>query len=90
MAMPLRYGLLALMALLAGACANQSPTPVAQAADKAVVLERITGSRTARNVEVRGNQAMTASPVVIIDREDIERSGETNLGDVLRKQPYTR
>ena len=75
------------VALLLPACASQ-PTVVASKADEPLVLERVTGSRTAKDVPVAGREAMSASPVHIITREDIERSGRSTLADVLRDQPY--
>lgn len=79
--------LLCAVALLLPACASQT-SAVASTADGPLVLERVTGSRTAKNVPVAGREALSASPVHVITREDIDRSGHSTLADVLRDQPY--
>ena len=66
---------------------SQAPLQT-QARAEPQVLERVTGSRTAKNVPLAGNQAKSASPVTIIDREEIDRMGATNLNEVMARQPY--
>ncbi|MBI2380880.1 MAG: hypothetical protein HYV16_09010 [Gammaproteobacteria bacterium] len=74
------------LSMVLAACA-QAPIQT-QARAEPQVLERVTGSRTAKNVPLVGKQAKTASPVTIIDREEIDRLGVTSLREVLARQPY--
>lgn len=63
-------------ALLAGA--GVATTTPAHAQDPSIQEIVVTGSR------IRRVNDETASPVQIVDRADIERTGATNIGDVIR------
>jgi len=84
---------------VAVACANSSiagpkpdtltPKPKLSKAAKAKAPKReaiaLTGSNIKHDVARRGRIALTASPLVIIGREQIERSGATTVAGVLRR-----
>ena len=48
----------------------------------------VTGSRIPREVKGSGNIRATTSPVYIIDREEIERSGAMTTTALLRRLPF--
>lgn len=70
-------------ALATGAVATMALSGQAFAQDDTVELERVetTGSRLSQ-VDIEG-----AQPVTVIDRDDIERIGLNDLGDVIRQLP---
>jgi len=70
-------------ALLAGATVSAFSAPATFAAEEEVEEERITitGSRIKR-VDVEG-----ANPVTVVSREDILRTGVTNVGELLQRLP---
>lgn len=63
-----------------GQCDNVLAGTRTASASEGVIT--VTGSRIARNPEVAG-----ANPVVTIDAESIQRSGETNLTEILKDTP---
>ena len=70
-------------ALATGAVASMALSGQAFAQDEPVELERVetTGSRLSQ-VDIEG-----AQPVTVLDRDDIERIGLNDLGDVIRQLP---
>jgi iron complex outermembrane receptor protein len=78
----MRIGLLMLLALAAGAAASQ--TPPASAASAPTQLDKVTVSSSPSASSRR--RSSTASKIVI-DRDELARYGDTQLGDVLRRLP---
>ncbi len=70
-------------ALMTGAIMAGNSVMAAEEGEEKVELERVvtTGSH------IRSTDLETAAPVFSIDREDIARSGLTNVGDLLRQIP---
>lgn len=60
------------------ACVGVTSAPVAFAQDPSIQEIIVTGSR------IRRVDDETASPVQVVDRKDIERTGATNIADVIR------
>jgi iron complex outermembrane recepter protein len=62
---------------------DEAPAPAAPARRDATELDTIevTGSR------IRRTDYETAQPVVVVTRADIERTGLTNIGDILQRLP---
>lgn len=77
-----RLHLLALACLALGAQAQTAPTPPTVPANK---LDRVEVTGTM----IKRTDAETPTPVSIIKREDIERSGATSLDELLRMDPST-
>ena len=48
----------------------------------------ITGSNIPQDVKRVGRTTDAISPVLIIDQQDIQRSGATTVGDVLKRVPF--
>jgi outer membrane cobalamin receptor len=48
----------------------------------------VTGSNIPQDVKRVGRTTDSISPVLVIDRQDIQRSGATTVGDVLRRLPF--
>jgi iron complex outermembrane recepter protein len=67
--------------LLAGQAMAQTPTPIPAPAPQKVEKIEVTGSN------IKRVDAETASPVQVITREDIEKSGKQTIGEVLRSIP---
>lgn len=65
----------------------------AKAPSKAAVITPkvvVTGTRIPRQVKGAGNIRETTSPVYIVDRKEIERTGAMTVADVLRRLPFAR
>ena len=86
------------LCLLAGTVLDGDETGAKKAPKKATAVKPekkaeekvvITGSLIPQKVK-RGRVPATASPVVIIDQKDIERSGATTVAQALRKQGLGR
>jgi len=86
------------LCLLAGSTPGGDETGAKTAPKKAAAVKPekkaeekvvITGSLIPQKVK-RGRIPATASPVVIIDQKDIERSGATTVAQALRKQGLGR
>ena len=99
-AVPLRFvaSLCAGLCLLAGTVLGGDETGAKKAPIKTAAVKPekkaeekvvITGSLIPQKVK-RGRIPATASPVVIIDQKDIERSGATTVAQALRKQGLGR
>lgn len=71
------------LALTAGVAASVMNAPAFAEEDEAARLERVevTGSR------IKRTDIETAQPVARIEREDIERTGLTSIGDLLQELP---
>lgn len=80
--------LIALVFLMAGCASGSSPFAHQEAASQPMVLDQITGSRVERNVVVVGNEAHGIAPVHIITKDDLRKSGKTNVADALDEYPY--
>ena len=48
----------------------------------------VTGSNIPQDVKRVGRTTDAISPVLIIDQQDIQRSGATTVGDVLKRVPF--
>ena len=66
------------------AVAKAKPKPSSKTDQRQVV----TGSQLPVKIERYGRTADTISPVYILDREDLERSGAASVGEVLRRLPF--
>ncbi|SRR6266536_1067668 len=92
--------LLAGLCLTIGSLSAGDPGAVKKETTKAVKPEQKKKSAPAETTVITGSLIpqkvtptripITSSPVVIISRADIERSGETSLAGVLRKQALGR
>lgn len=69
----------AMVAVPVFAQGSDEPVQIADASDDVIL---VTGSRIAANPQVS-----SANPIVIVDAETIQRSGETNLTDLLAQTP---
>lgn len=82
-------GILTILAafLVAGcAAAPKAPEAAAEPAAKA----RFTGSRIPQAVDENARYPATASPLFVMTRKDIDRTGEVETGEVLRRLPLFR
>jgi outer membrane cobalamin receptor len=50
--------------------------------------ETVTGSHIPREVQRIGRTTDSIAPVYVLDRTDIDRSGATSVGAVLRRVPF--
>lgn len=50
----------------------------------------VTGSNIKKKLRRTGRLVDTASPVVVIDRDDLDQSGASTVGEVLRRFPFIR
>jgi outer membrane cobalamin receptor len=50
----------------------------------------VTGTRIPRQIKETGHIRETTSPVYIVDRKEIERTGAMTVADVLRRLPFAR
>lgn len=64
----------------------KAPPPSTQTAKKVTV----TGSRIPREVKPAGHVKESFSPVYIVDRKEIERSGAMTTVELLRRLPFVR
>ncbi|HXI83031.1 MAG TPA: hypothetical protein VNL17_02955 [Verrucomicrobiae bacterium] len=48
----------------------------------------VTGSNIPQDVKKIGRTTDSISPVLVIDQQDIQRSGATTVGDVLKRLPF--
>jgi outer membrane cobalamin receptor len=48
----------------------------------------VTGSNIPQDVKRVGRTTDAISPVLVIDQQDIQRSGATTVGDVLKRLPF--
>ena len=81
--MKFRYSPVALAVFAALGSAGLSPVAAQQAQPQAQSLERVTITGT----NIRRTDQETVSPVEIITREQIERSGQPTIADVIRTIP---
>lgn len=74
---------------------DKAPAKVAKAkapAKTPVTMPKsvVTGTRIPREVKGAGHIRETTSPVYIVDRMEIERTGAMTVADVLRRLPFAR
>lgn len=73
------------------ATAKKAPAPAVAAKSEmkaeAATKVTLTGSRIPRSVRQRGAITDTASPVIVITRQELDRSGAMTLADALRRLP---
>jgi outer membrane receptor for Fe3+-dicitrate len=65
---------------------EKNATKQSSATNKVVV----TGSHIPRKIKHYGNLSETSSPVYVVDRKEIERSGASTITELLTKLPYAR
>lgn len=83
----IRILLLAAIAAVMG-CATTGHLP--PASDKADERVAMTGSRIEQNVDRNARFPRTASPMFVITRQDLEKTGRVETGDALRWWPFFR
>jgi outer membrane cobalamin receptor len=82
--------LTSLVAVLVSLClpVNASQTP-ANADPKNKKVE-VTGSHIKQHVRRIGHTTDAVAPLYVIDRQEIDRSGATTVGDVLRRVTFAK